>query len=129
MNAGVLKFCHASQRFDGMVESERWIDGHLLRRQFIQRSAIHLKNEATVGYFDGIGTAIDQIIDQRIKKLSPMDVDSYFGARAPEKDDPKREKISTHMTRIDGNISALLTHISAMIASLGIILIVVSLSS
>ena len=68
---------------------------------------------------------IDGFIEKQIKKLSPPTEDEYLQARREYWEAiSKFEFLIGAVERIHSNIAALLTHISAMIAALGIILIV-----
>ena len=63
-------------------------------------------------------------IEERLNQLQPPSVEEYFESRGESWDDSRFQFILSTLENIYGNVAALLTHISAMIASLGIILIV-----
>ena len=73
-----------------------------------------------------IEKAIDNCINRQVKKLNKMTVDEYIESRNPHLHDPRAKYIIENIHNIYSNTSSLLTHVSAMIASLGIILIVFS---
>lgn len=73
---------------------------------------------------DNIEECIENFINRHVEKISALDADSYFKEREPRIEDPRAQFVTNSYYNIHGNISALLTHISAMIAALGIILIV-----
>lgn len=65
----------------------------------------------------------DSIIYDKVDKLNPLSADEYFSSRSIKN---KLDVLSRHLSIIDTNTASLLTHISAMIAVLGIMLIVFS---
>lgn len=67
---------------------------------------------------------IEDIVQKRVQKLSPPSATSYFSQRDTRLSDPRARFAMENLNFIHGNIGSLLTHISAMIASLGIILLV-----
>ncbi|MGI9417492.1 MAG: hypothetical protein ACR2RA_06620 [Geminicoccaceae bacterium] len=71
-----------------------------------------------------IEEAVENFLGERVKKLGPMSATEYFTQRETRRRDERARDISNNVGYINGHISALLTHISAMIAALGITLIV-----
>ena len=70
---------------------------------------------------DMLSIYIDKAAMRRVDALGPPSAEEYFKARSVEKGTDYLHGI---MNVIDGNTSTLLTHISAMIAVLGIMLII-----
>lgn len=70
-----------------------------------------------------IDDLINKLLEQRFKRLGIKGYEEYFAAREKTKDDPDVTYIADNIDRIHNNTSTLLTHISAMIAALGILLL------
>jgi len=75
---------------------------------------------------DWAESKIDKIINNQVKKTAEMDVEKYLNSRRPQLHDIRAKYLIQNLRNVYNNTSSLLTHVSAMIASLGIILIVFS---
>ncbi len=75
-------------------------------------------------FLKDIEIALDDFLDRRIKKASAPSVEEYFEEREERINDEKAISLKSTLSYIHDDLSALLTHISAMIAALGITLIV-----
>ena len=78
---------------------------------------------------DFIDRAIEKFVQEKIKDNTFQDSTSYFRAREARWKDDRAAFIAENVTRVHSNTGSLLTHISAMIASLAIIMIVFEDSS
>jgi hypothetical protein len=75
---------------------------------------------------DWAESKVDKIINNQVKKSAEMDVEKYLDSRRPQLHDIRAKYLIQNLHNVYNNTSSLLTHVSAMIASLGIILIVFS---
>lgn len=69
----------------------------------------------------GIYNAIERVAHRRAIRAGAPDFDTYRASRGRDEDGAK---LLSRLQTIDGNIASLLTHVSAMIAATGLLLIV-----
>jgi hypothetical protein len=78
--------------------------------------------------YRAVDTAIDDALSKRVIRDANLTVDEYFKRRGIKKDD-RLNQILANLREVYDNTASLLTHISAMIAVLGIMLVVVDKDS
>lgn len=73
---------------------------------------------------DWFDAALDDFVDRNVLMVKDSEAETYSKSRRNHIDNPKLQDLTESLNTLHSNVSALLTHISAMIAALGIILIV-----
>lgn len=75
-------------------------------------------------YFQVLESWVDIFVKQRVDKMKTPNAEKFFEQREIVFEDKRGQFLRSNIDSIHNDTAALLTHISAMIASLGIILIV-----